>query len=72
MIFFYEFLNFEFRDATNFFENFSFWVFECQNNDYEGSKSVSLKLRIIVMLTGSFSHLNEHVVTSRYRRPRNT
>jgi hypothetical protein len=33
---FYEFLNFEFRDVTNFFENFIFIVFGCQNNDYEG------------------------------------
>jgi hypothetical protein len=64
-VIFYEILNFVFRDVTNFFENFNFRVFGCQDHDYEGFKSLSLNLRIIVMLTDSFFHLNGHDVTSR-------
>jgi hypothetical protein len=77
-VIFYEFLNFVFSDVTIFFffffffENFDFRVFECQDHDYEGFKSLSLKLRILAMLTDSFSHLNGHDVMSRFERPKNT
>jgi hypothetical protein len=66
VIFFYEFLHFVFCDVTNlfiyfFFENFNFKIFGCQNNNYEGFKSLSnLRINrcIIEILTDSFSHLN--------------
>jgi hypothetical protein len=64
-VIFYEFLNFVFRDVANFFENFNLRVFGCQDHDYEGFKTLSLNLRIIAILTDSFSHLNGHDVTSR-------
>jgi hypothetical protein len=50
--FFKEYLNFVFRDITKFVENFNFKVFEWHNQDYKGFKLLSLKLRIIAMLTG--------------------
>jgi hypothetical protein len=79
VIFFYDFLNFDFRDVTFlfiylfvfifFFENFNIGVFRRQDHDF---KSLFLKLSIIAMLAGSFSHLNGHDVTSRFARPKNT
>jgi hypothetical protein len=69
-IFFYEFLYFDFCDVTKIFENFNFGVFGCQDRYYEGFDSLSLKLRIIAMLAGSFFHLNGHDVTSRFAHPK--
>jgi hypothetical protein len=72
MIFFYEFLNFNFRDVAKFFENFKFGILGRQDHDDKGFKSPSLKIRIITMLTDSFTHWNGHDVSSRFARPKNT
>jgi hypothetical protein len=63
---FYEFSKFVFCEVTGVFENFNFGIFGCHDHEYESFKFLPLKLRIIAMLTDSFSHLNGHDVTSRF------